>query len=489
MATEKRSQLSVMGSTAPGHRAAEPHRTAVFVGGAVAAALTTALLAFTGPGAAAAVAVFGFLEFYCGVFTLVALSLTIMVGLAATDRVVLLVRHRVLMQGLHRALAMAAMVFLGLHVATKVIEGHASVVDVLVPFLHHHRPLTVGLGTLASYLMIGVTITGVTRGRFAGSPHVWLWRALHAGAYACWPIALLHGLGAGRAAKTWVNVSYVLCVVLVGLALAARGYVLYGTRLRGPRTQTTTMLRPVGKINPVATSIALGPETGGARTSPGATRGARRPGPTEPDWRHDTGSTPVSPAPARRGDTGSIPVTPAPPAARTPAPSRSPPRLPAAATPAPSRSPRPHGGAATPAPSRSPADPGGSGRQPKSTSRVGSGTAAAPPRSPAGGATPGRIRPAGPSPAAPTPQPGRRPDRRPRPRPPHRSPGRSRTTTSGPSCGARPTGDHQLGPGRPAPRHPPADRRIRASSAGSTCGHTTRYTAGCARCPPPNWWN
>src|SRR4051812_16083029 len=143
MATAKQSQLSVRPNTAPGHRAAEPRRTAAFVACGVTAALGTAALTLTGPGAAVASQVFHFLEFYCGVFSLVSLSVTVMVGLAATDRIVLLVRHRVLAQGVHRALALAAMVFLGVHVATKVIEGHASLVDVLVPFLASHRPLSV----------------------------------------------------------------------------------------------------------------------------------------------------------------------------------------------------------------------------------------------------------------------------------------------------------------------------------------------------------
>jgi hypothetical protein len=338
MATAKQRQFSVSPSTGPGHRAAEPRRTAVFAGGAVAVALAAALLAVTGPGAAAAVGLFRFLEFYCGVFCLVALSLTIMVGLAATDRVVLLVRHRVMMQGVHRAVATMAMVFLGLHVATKVIEGHASPLDVLVPFLSDHRPFAVGLGTLAGYLMVGVTVTGVTRGRFAGSPRVWLWRTLHAGAYLCWPVALLHGLGAGRAAKPWVTTSYAVCVVLVALALIARGFVSYGSALRGPRTKTTATLRPVGKISSAATSIAVGP-TGGAATSAGASHGARHPGPPpiepgpigpgpiEPAWRRDTGANSAdvgrrSGGPARRSGT----------AAREAAPTSAPPPLPAPGT-------------------------------------------------------------------------------------------------------------------------------------------------------------
>ncbi len=304
MTTVKRSQYPVRPSTAPVHRAAEPRRTALLAGGALLATVAAAGFAATGPGGALAHLVFHFLEFYCGVFSLVALSLTVMVGLAATDRVVLLVRHRVLAQGAHRALAMAALAFLALHVTTKIIEGHASLLDVLVPFLAGHRPLAVGLGTLASYLMIAVAVTGVVRGRFAGTSRVWLWRVLHAAAYVCWPVALLHGLNAGRPAKGWVTASYLLCVIAVALVLAVRGCVAYGQRLRGPRTQTTATMRPVGKISPVpqvATSIALGPDAAPPPrrpTAPAARRPARpAPPPAQARPQAPAQARPQAPAP------------------------------------------------------------------------------------------------------------------------------------------------------------------------------------------------
>jgi hypothetical protein len=217
------------------------------LGAAVTAALVGAILTFTGPGMAIIRAVYGFLEFYSGVFSLVALSISVMVGLVATDRIVLLVRHRVLLQAVHRAMATTAMVFLGVHIFTKIVEGHASVIDVVVPFLASHRVVYVGLGTIASYLMILVTWTGIIRGRFAGSAHPGLWRALHASAYFSWVFALFHGLESGRHAKTWVTVSYVVCVIAVGLALLVRLSVSWGRRMRSPKAQTTGTIKAIGK--------------------------------------------------------------------------------------------------------------------------------------------------------------------------------------------------------------------------------------------------
>ena len=214
---------------------------------------------FTGPGASAISAAHRFLEFFSGVFSLVALSICVMIGLASTDRVILMIHHRVLMQNVHRAFAMTAMLFLAVHIATKEMESHARLLDIVVPFMAHHRPMYVGFGTIASYLMILATWTGIARGRFAGNAPG-LWRALHATAYVCWLFALGHGLLAGRSAKTWVLVSYGACLVGVGLALMVRLAVRLGRRTRILKAQTTGTIRPVGisiDERPMARSVAL----------------------------------------------------------------------------------------------------------------------------------------------------------------------------------------------------------------------------------------
>lgn len=237
----------------PGHR----YRSLLLVIGVLGVIVGAASL--TGPGASAISAAHRFLEFFSGVFSLVALSICVMMGLAATDRVILMIHHRVLMQNVHRAFAMTAMLFLFVHVATKVMEAHARLLDIVVPFMASHRVLYVGFGTIASYLMILATWTGIARGRFAGNAPG-LWRVLHATAYVCWIFALTHGLLAGRSAKTWVLVSYAACLVGVGLALMVRLAVRLGRRTNILKAQTTGTIRPVGvpiDERPMARSVAL----------------------------------------------------------------------------------------------------------------------------------------------------------------------------------------------------------------------------------------
>src|SRR5690242_5282130 len=79
-----------------------------------------ALMMLTPTGQLAYAYIFFFLEYYAGVFSLVLLSTTVMGGLLATDRILLGIKHRVLLQSAHRVGGIGAVGFLVLHIATKV---------------------------------------------------------------------------------------------------------------------------------------------------------------------------------------------------------------------------------------------------------------------------------------------------------------------------------------------------------------------------------
>lgn len=242
-----------------------------FVLGGAVVVLAFAAFCFTAPGGHALGACHRFLDFYAGVFSLVSLSLTVMGGLAATDRLILLVRHRVLLQAIHRATAATAMGFLALHILMKIVSGHVRMLDTVVPFLADHRAGYVGLGTVGAYLMAIATWTGVSRGRFAELSRPALWRLLHASAYAAWPLSLLHGLASGRTAPGWVIVSYSVCLIGVALAMAVRLNVHWGRRRAAAGTTTGSLPRIGAQPVPLRTSAhpvspAPAPSRPGART-------------------------------------------------------------------------------------------------------------------------------------------------------------------------------------------------------------------------------
>ncbi|MEH0937170.1 hypothetical protein [Micromonospora psammae] len=208
-----------------------PSKPAVVLLSVSALALLWAGVELTGAGGAMYAYGFFFTEFFAGVVALVSLSLTVMMGLLATDRLVLKIPHRVLLQSAHRATGILGVAGLVFHVITKVAIGRAGPTDALVPFVGGSG-LYVGLGTVAAFLLVSVLWTGIIRARFAGVGPKWVWRALHSMAYLSWPFALVHGLNAGRAAAPWVTLSYLVCVLLVVLALLVRLSVHLGKRSR-----------------------------------------------------------------------------------------------------------------------------------------------------------------------------------------------------------------------------------------------------------------
>src|SRR3954471_21136836 len=77
-----------------------------------------AVAMMTVPGRIGYVWFFTYAEYYMGVITLVSLSITIMVGLGSTDRLVLTIRQRVLLQSVHRTTGVIAVAALFVHVWT-----------------------------------------------------------------------------------------------------------------------------------------------------------------------------------------------------------------------------------------------------------------------------------------------------------------------------------------------------------------------------------
>jgi hypothetical protein len=198
---------------------------------------------------------FAYSEFYMGVLTLVSLSITIMVGLVSTDRLVLSIRQRVLLQSAHRTTGVIAVTALVAHVWTKFMEEHISVIDIFIPFLYSGNRVYVGLGTLSGWVMILVMWTGLARARFIGRGKPWMWRSIHSISYLMWPLALIHGLGAGRPAATWVTVSYIVCVLGVLIGLAVRLSVSLNRKKDFSSSSTSTgTMKPVGAVVPTASA-------------------------------------------------------------------------------------------------------------------------------------------------------------------------------------------------------------------------------------------
>jgi DMSO/TMAO reductase YedYZ heme-binding membrane subunit len=115
---------------------------------------------------------------------------------------------------MHRNVALLALAFTVVHVLTTVLDSFVAIPlpDAFIPFISSYRPFWVGLGAISFDLMIALIVTSLLRARLGQRS----WRLVHWAAYACWPVAVVHGLGTGTDTRVrWVLLLTALCVLVV----------------------------------------------------------------------------------------------------------------------------------------------------------------------------------------------------------------------------------------------------------------------------------
>jgi len=130
-----------------------------------------------------------------GVLALLLLTGTVVLGALTGGRAVSVTWPRFAVAALHRNLSLLTLAFVVVHVTTAIVDSYAGIgwLDAVVPFVSVYQPFWLGLGAVAFDLLLALLITSLLRTRIA--PRVW--RAVHWAAYACWPVALVHGFGIG----------------------------------------------------------------------------------------------------------------------------------------------------------------------------------------------------------------------------------------------------------------------------------------------------
>ncbi len=128
---------------------------------------------------------------------------------------------RFLTADLHSNLALLSVVFVTVHVVSSILDPFAKlgIVAATIPFASSYRPLWVGLGVISIYLFVAMLVTSLLRDRIGQR----IWRLVHWTAYLAWPLAVLHGIGAGSdLGATWMLGVQAACIGVVAVALAWR---------------------------------------------------------------------------------------------------------------------------------------------------------------------------------------------------------------------------------------------------------------------------
>jgi methionine sulfoxide reductase heme-binding subunit len=159
-----------------------------------------------------------------GVTTMILLTASVVLGIVEERGWRPAGAPRYAMAALHRTISMLALALLLVHIVTTIADPFPKIGigAAFIPFATNYRPLWMGMGALASDLLLAVIITSLVRRRLGYRA----WRGVHWAAYACWPIAILHGLGTGSDTKaTWMlalTLGSVAAVAAAGLARVAR---------------------------------------------------------------------------------------------------------------------------------------------------------------------------------------------------------------------------------------------------------------------------
>ena len=251
-----------------------------------------------------------FMLYYAGVLALVGLTGSVLLGLVATDRIVMTPGHRVMAQAVHRAFSFGTLAFLIIHIVTEILAQRSHVIDAVVPFLSPYRTFYIGLGTIASDLIVLLVVTSILRKRFTAHGRAWRWRAIHYTSYVAFVFGVLHGLLGGRTAKPYVDWSYGFAIAVTALGLAVR-FLAISLRPKEslPSSPSAGRTRPAGSssLHAAAMSMAhaqLGSNIGGTVQVLPAGLGGRG----------ATDSWAALPVPSRSPDSGPLPALGAAPA-------------------------------------------------------------------------------------------------------------------------------------------------------------------------------
>jgi methionine sulfoxide reductase heme-binding subunit len=176
-----------------------------------------------------------------GVIAMVLLTAVAVLGILVNRRVRLPGLPRFASLSVHRYVSLLALAFLALHILTAVLGSYAGigVTAAVIPFASAGDRLWIGIGAVASDLMVALIATSLLRSHIGRRT----WRALHWLAYACWPAAMAHSIGIGTGMRAGRLLDLAIACMVAVLAAAAWRVVATVRRPGGPKRAPVILAR------------------------------------------------------------------------------------------------------------------------------------------------------------------------------------------------------------------------------------------------------
>ena len=150
-----------------------------------------------------------------------ALAISVIYGLLLSTGILDGIAHRAVSFSLHQELSAIAIALVALHGAVLTLDRfvQTSVFQILVPFAGTYRPVWVGIGQVAFYVMVLVYTSFYFRRRLGQRG----WRLLHYSTFLVFVGGTAHGLMAGTDTSAgWAVWTYALASALVVFLLGYR---------------------------------------------------------------------------------------------------------------------------------------------------------------------------------------------------------------------------------------------------------------------------
>jgi predicted ferric reductase len=150
-----------------------------------------------------------------------ALAASVVYGLLMSTGILDAIAHRAISFSLHQELSAIGIGLVAMHGAVLALDAfiQQSPIELIVPFSGPYRPLWVGIGQVAFYLMVVVYASFYAR-KYIGQRG---WRILHYTTFLAFVGGTLHGLMAGTdTSASWALWSYVGASVVVVFLLGYR---------------------------------------------------------------------------------------------------------------------------------------------------------------------------------------------------------------------------------------------------------------------------
>ena len=150
-----------------------------------------------------------------------ALAASTVYGLGMTTRILDRISRRLVNDTLHENLSFWGLLLGGSHALLLLLDTYIGFGwdSIFVPFVAPWRPIAVGLGSIALYILIVLIITSKAR-RFIG---LRLWRVIHLLAFVAFGLITAHGFLAGTESPLpWAKAMYVAAAALVAFFTGVR---------------------------------------------------------------------------------------------------------------------------------------------------------------------------------------------------------------------------------------------------------------------------